>query len=297
MSSNPPDPETFQTDASHPLQGISLIGIDRFIKSMDLPNGQKLEQDEGGNKLRHAAGGNDPTSFPKNHGVNNQQVYSPRTTILANNQDNFDQSKVYVNAVTIVGTTIRKLGAGNGDGKKLAIKLLTGSHPKNPPITDGVSCVNAMGLILPTKYDPDGTARIFEVEGATTSEYKTYSLKIKEGKGNAKYPLQGVNGFTLHHDFGSDLSFFNSVTKDLTGKHLRFCVVSYILTDDEARVTNTYVDHDGTGFKPYYTINDTGQFISKEIARLRGSCHSDYRRDGVYDLQDEFVIRPIIPPS
>jgi hypothetical protein len=102
MSSNPPDPETFQTDASHPLQGTSLIGIDRFIKSMDLPNGQKLEQDEGGNKLRHAAGGNDPTSFPKNHGVNNQQVYSPRTTILANNQDNFDQSKVYVNAVTIV---------------------------------------------------------------------------------------------------------------------------------------------------------------------------------------------------
>ncbi len=293
MSSNPPDPETFQTDASHPLRGISLIGIDQFIKSIDLPNGQKLEQDEGGNKLQHAAGGKDPTSFPKNHGVNNQQVYSPRTTILANKQDSFDQSRVYVNAVTIVGTTIRKLGAGNGDGKKLAIKLLTGSHPKNPHISNGVSSVNAMGVIFPTKYDPNGKARIFEVEGTTTSEYKTYSLK--GGSGND--PLQGVNGFTLHHDFGSDLSFFDSVKKDLTGRHLRFCVVSYILTDDEARVTNTYVDHDGTGFKPYYTINDTGQFISKKIARLRGSAHSDYRRDGVYDLQDEFVIRPIIPPS
>lgn len=37
MISDPPDPETFQTDASHPLQGISLIGIDQFIKTFNSP--------------------------------------------------------------------------------------------------------------------------------------------------------------------------------------------------------------------------------------------------------------------
>jgi hypothetical protein len=294
MSSDPPDPETFQTDASHPLQGISLIGIDQFIKTFNLPKGQKLEQDDGGNKLQHDAGGNDPTSFPRNHGVGGKQVYSPRTTILANKQDSFDLSKVYVNAITIVGTTIRKLGVGKGDGKKLALKLLTGSHPSHPHDTSpGVSSVNAMGVILPTKYDPNGRARIFEVEGSRTNKYETYSLN--GGSGNKA--LLGLNGFILHHDFGSDLSFFDSVKKNLTGRHLRFCVISYILTDLDARVTHTYIDHDGTGFEPYYTIKDKGQFISQKIARLRGSAHTDYRRDGVYDLQDEFVVRPIIPPS
>jgi len=293
MSSDPLSPETFKTDASHPLQGISLIGIDKFIKSIDLPKGQKLEQDEGGNKLHHNAGGNDPTSFPSNHGVNNKQVYSPRTTILANNDDSFDPSKVYVNAVSIVGTTIRKLGVGDGDGKKLALKLLTGSHPKKPHIENGVSEVNAMGGIIPTKYDPDGKARIFEVEGSTTSIYETYSLN--GGGGNKA--LKDLDGFTLHHNFGSDPSFFDSVKKDLTKRHLRFCVVSYILMDGDIRVTHCYIDHNGNGFKPYYTIKDKGQFISQKIARLRGSAHTDYRRDGVYDLQDEFVIRPIIPPS
>jgi hypothetical protein len=47
MSSDHPDPETFQTDASHPLQGISLIGIDQFIKTFYLPKEQKLD------KLQH----------------------------------------------------------------------------------------------------------------------------------------------------------------------------------------------------------------------------------------------------
>jgi hypothetical protein len=94
--------------------------------------------------------------------------------------------------------------------------------------------VQAMGVILSTKYDPNGKARIFEVEGSRTNKYESYSLN--DGSGNKAL---GLNGFTLHHDFGSDLSFFDSVRKNLTRRYLRFCVVSYILMDLDTRVTHT----------------------------------------------------------
>ena len=169
--------EQSEDDNNHPLGQQSLIGemnIPKKKGSVNLKNGVKLEQDGGGDD-----------SFEKNHRVNNVEVYSPRTTIVTNNNDDFSPQKVYTNYEIIIGTTIKKLGVGGGTGDKLAIKILTGSHPQHPHQTghdSNVTSVNALGLILPTHHDPQGKARILEVEGKSTSEYTTYSLNGGNGK-------------------------------------------------------------------------------------------------------------------
>jgi hypothetical protein len=277
--------EQFRDDNNHPLGQQSLTGADKFPKkkgTVTLKNGVKLEQDGGGDD-----------SFEKNHTVNNVKVYSPRTNIVTNGNDDFSTDKVYTNYETIVGTTIKKLEVGGGTGDKLAIKILTGSHSQHPHETShGVTSVNALGLILPTHRDPEGKARILEVEGKSTSEYRKYSLN----GGHGQETLNGKVGFTLHHDFGADQSLYNS-DGNLTDKHIRLRIVTYVASDTATRVTHTYVDPDGKGFQPYYTILDSGEYIPQKEARIRGSVYTQYRRDGVYDLQDEYVIRPIIPPQ
>ena len=100
----------------------------------------------------------------------------------------------------------------------------------------------------------------------------------------------------MHHDFGGDQSLYNS-NGNLVDKHIRFRIVTYVASDNETRVIHTYIDPDGNGFQSYYTIIDNGDYIPLKEARIRGSVHTDYRRDGVYDIQDEYVIRPIIAPQ
>jgi len=278
-------PSEFATDTSHPLGGVKITdSIQGGKYDKPLSHGQILHQDGGGDQ-----------SFPQNHNVNNKSVYSPRTTIFANNQNSFEPNVVYINKEVTIGTTVKKLGVGGGTGDKLAIKLLTGSHPGGGGGGSGaVTSVNAMGLLLPTHYDGKGDYRIFEVEGSTTKDYTNYSLS--GGGGSGKIKINGMEGFTLHHDFGADKNLYNQ-QGDLTDRHIQIRVVTFVAKDGDTRVTHTYVDPDGNGFQPFYSIRDQGQFIKQKEARTRGSAHLDYRRDGVYDLQDEFIVRPIVPPE